>query len=152
MTGSTHFPRLRARDLTGREQWTPDAFEGNANLVFVAFRRQQQSIIDSWVPWLDVHATSSSLRFYEVPVLARWWAPIRPVIDGGMAAAIRDLEARRRTLTVYGDVATVTRPLAITDQATVSIFLVAGDGEILERATGSFDQATATRLEERAQQ
>jgi hypothetical protein len=30
------------------------------------------------------------LAFYEVPVLARRWTPMRSVIDGGMAAAVRD--------------------------------------------------------------
>ncbi len=128
----------------------PDAFEGVNNLVFVAFRRQQQDVIDSWVPWLERHAASDDLSFYEVPVLARWWAPARPVIDGGMASGVRDQEARQRTLTVYGNVNRLTGPLDIRDRATVSIFLVRRGGEVIDRAAGPFDEVTAVRLLERS--
>ncbi len=150
ITGPKRFPRLRVRDLTGRVLTTPDSFEGRNNLVFVAFRRQQQEIIDSWIPWLESNATLHDLLFYEIPVLARRWVLLRPMIDGGMAAAIRDLQARRRTLTVYGNVNEMTRSLGITDRSTVSIFLVDRGGEILGRAAGPFDQMTAAHLLERA--
>jgi hypothetical protein len=147
-----HFPRLRARDLTGYSRWVPDAFEGRRNLVFVAFRRDQQAAIDSWAPWLASAAVSAQLGFYELPVLARRWAPMRPLIDGGMAAAVRADQARRRTMTVYGDVGGITGALGITDRTTVTIFLVDRRGQILDRATGPFEQATATRLAERSSQ
>ena len=45
------FPRLQGRDLTGRTRWLPEAFGERLSLVFVAFRRDQQPMIDSWVPW-----------------------------------------------------------------------------------------------------
>jgi hypothetical protein len=139
------FPRLEAHDLTGAKRWLPDAFEGERNLVFVAFRREQQAVIDSWTTWLEI-AARVDIMSYEVPVLARRWAPLRPMIDGGMAAAIRDLGARRRTLTVYGDVRRVTDPLGITDRSSVWIFLVARGGAILEVVTGGYDEASAERL------
>lgn len=140
------FPRLDARDLSGTKRRLPDAFEATANLVFVAFRREQQELIDSWATWVATEAAEAGIVSYEVPVLARHWAPLRPMIDGGMAAAIRDLETRRRTFTVYGDVGRVTGPLGITDRSTVWTFLLAADGEILDVAQGGFDEATARRL------
>ena len=141
-----HFPRLRGRDLTGRTRWLPEAFEEQLSLVFVAFRREQQSAIDSWGPWLRRPVVADRLAFFEVPVLARRWAPMRPVIDGGMAAAVRDEKARRRTLTVYGDVGRIAEALGIPDRSTVSIFLVDRNGHILDRATGPFDEAIAARF------
>ncbi|HEV7210377.1 MAG TPA: hypothetical protein VGN47_01535 [Blastococcus sp.] len=141
-----HFPRLRARDLTGRARWLPDAFQEQLGLVFVAFRREQQATIDSWGPWLRRLDVEERLAFYEVPVLGRRWAPMRPVIDGGMAAAVRDETARRRTLTVYGDVGSIAEALGIADRSTVSIFLVDRDGHIMDRATGPFDEAAAARF------
>lgn len=140
------FPRLRARDLTGRARWLPDAFEVAPGLVFVAFRREQQATIDSWGPWLRRPEVAGRLTFYEVPVLGRRWAPMRPLIDGGMAVAVRDEPARRRTLTVYGDVGSIAAALGITDRSTVSIFLVDREAHLLDRATGAFDEATAARL------
>lgn len=140
------FPRLRARDLTGRARELPDAFGQGLGLVFVAFRREQQATIDSWQPWLRCPDVTDRLTSYEVPVLGRRWAPMRPVIDGGMAVAVRDEAVRRRTLTVYGDVGSIAGALGITDRSTVSIFLVEHGGHILDRATGPFDEATAARF------
>lgn len=88
---------------------------------------------------------------YEVPVLARHWAPVRPMIDGAMATAIHDPATRSRTLTVYGDLGRVTKPLGITDRSSVWIFLVGQGGAILEVATGGYDQVVAERLRLAAQ-
>jgi hypothetical protein len=148
--GTPHFNRLAARDLTGRTCWIPDVFAGERNLIFVAFRRQQQSMIDSWNSWLMTSFAESGYCFYEVPVLAQWWAPVRSIIDGGMATAVLDQKARQMTLTIYGNVSRITRPLDIGDRSTVSIFLTDHKGNVLDRATGSFDEETAERLLESA--
>ena len=69
------FPRLDARDLEGRARLLPDDFEGPSNLVVVAFRREQQAMVDTWVVWFeDISATYPVLRCYEVPVLATVWS------------------------------------------------------------------------------
>ena len=145
-----HFPRLRARDLTGRTRWLPEAFGDRLSVVFVAFRREQQALIDSWAPWLRSPEVADRLAFCEVPVLGRRWAPMRPLIDGGMAAAVRNEEARRRTMTVYGNVDEIARALGIPDRSTVTIFLVAPGGHVVDRATGPFDDAIAARFAESA--
>lgn len=145
MEQRSSFPRLEARDLTGAKRWLPDAFEGTRNFVAIAFRREQQAVIDSWAPWLE-SASTAGVVSYEVPVLARRWAPLRSMIDGGMAAAIQDLSTRRRTLTIYGDIRRVTKPLGITDTSSVWIFLVASGGTILQVVTGGYGDAAARRL------
>jgi|GEM_PF-204499 len=132
------FPKLAARDLEERERTLPDDFEGAFNLVLIAFRRAQQSLVDSWVSWYGtIAAEHPTLRCYEVPVLATRWSPARPVIDGGMARAVQEQEARRRTLTVYTDVRRVTDGLAITDTETVTALLVDADGRVRWRTTGA---------------
>ena len=145
-----HFPRLQGRDLTGRTRWLPEAFGEQDSLVFVAFRRDQQAMIDSWASWLRIPEVANRLAWCEIPVLGRRWVPMRPVIDGGMAAAVREEKARRRTVTVYGNVGKIAEALGISDRATVSIFLVSRDGHIVDRATGPFDEAIAARFQERA--
>ena len=95
------FPRLAARDLDGREVALPASLAGERNVVLIAFRRNQQKLVDSWVPWLEQRAaTDAGLGFVELPVIGLQWEPARSAIDGGMAAAIRDEATRRRTLTV----------------------------------------------------
>jgi hypothetical protein len=46
---------------------------------------------------LEQRATDAGLGFVELPAIGLQWEPARPVIDGGMAAAIRDEAVRRRT-------------------------------------------------------
>ena len=149
MTGLTgfSFPQLAARDLDGREVALPARLPGEWNVVIVAFRRQQQELVDSWVPWLEERAAAMPwLRFAELPAIGLRWQPARPVIDGGMAAAIRDQQTRRRTLTVYTDVRRVTVPLGISDRDTIWLFLVDRAGQVRWRGSGGWDAVTAAGL------
>lgn len=142
------FPGLTARDLSGREVALPSGLPGERNVVLVAFRRDQQGLVDSWVPWLEQRvATDPGLGFVEVPAIGLQWEPARPAIDGGMAAAIRDEAVRRRTLTLYTDVRRVTVPLGIDDRGTIWLFLVDRAGRVAWRGSGGFDPATAAALD-----
>lgn len=141
------FPRLAARDLDGREVALPAGLPGEWTVVIMAFRREHQDSVDSWVPWLQQRAAAGPrLGFVELPVIGPPWWPARPVIDGGMSAAIRDKETRRRTLTVYTDIRRVTVPLGITDRSTIWLFLVDRAGQVRWRGSGGQDVATATAL------
>lgn len=148
METNIEFPRLAARNLEGASVELPGAFAGERNVVIVAFRRHHQDLVDSWVPWLEERARADpGLCFYELPTIGRIWAPVRNMIDGGMARAIRDPVVLRRTLTVYGDVGRLTAPLGITDQATVTVLAVDGLGVVRWSGTGGFDDVLAGELE-----
>jgi len=146
MTGLS-FPRLAARDLDGREVMLPAGLPGEWNVVVIAFRRQQQELVESWVPWLEERAAVMPwLRFVELPAIGLQWQPARPVIDGGMAAAVRDQQTRRRTLTVYTDVRRVTAPLGIGDRSTIWLVLVDRAGQVRWCGSGGWDAAAAASL------
>jgi len=141
------FPRLLARDLEGLDAWLPDAFAGERNVVIVAFRRSHQALVDSWVPWLEDRAVDDpGLRFYELPTIGRIWAPVRNVIDGGMAAAIREPVVLQRTLTIYGDVRRLTGPLGIDDRSTVTLLVTDAAGTVQWSGTGGFDEGRAREI------
>ncbi len=119
------FPLLAAHNLEGAAVQLPSGFTGEQNLVLVAFRRDQQDAVDSWITWYTgVAADHPGLRAYEVPVLATRWSPGRAVIDGGMSRAVATGEARRRTLTVYGDVRRVVDGLGIDRTSEITVLLV----------------------------
>jgi hypothetical protein len=133
------FPRLEARDLDARTRSLPAAFEGDSNVVILAFRRRQQELVDTWTRSLaDRFAADPGLRFYELPVIGAQWRPARRMIDGGMAAALPDTATRRRTLTVYTDTRRATDALAIADTSTITVLLVDGAGTIRWRTTGAY--------------
>ena len=147
VSAAVGFPHLAARDLEGRSLELPDAFLGASNLVIVAFRREQQAMVDSWVAWWEtVAAEHPSLGHYEIPVIATRWSPARRVIDGGMAQVVRAQEARRRTLTVYTDVRRVTDALAIDATDTVTVLLVDANGRLRWRTTGSVSEQSGSEL------
>lgn len=126
----------------------PEGFAGERNVVLVAFSRHHQSLVDSWVPWLEERAAADAgMRFYELPTIGRMWAPARNFIDGGMAAAIRVPAILQRTFTVYGDVDRVTKPLGIADRSTIALVLVNAAGDVRWRGTGGFTTAVAHDLE-----
>ena len=142
------FPQLLARNLEAREVELPAAFDGHLNVVAIAFRREHQSLVDSWVPWFDQQAAiHPGLRFYEVPTIGRVWAPIRNFIDGAMASAIREPVILQRTLTVYGDVSRVTTPLGIEDRSTIAVVLVDQSRRVLWLGRGEFSELLAHDLE-----
>ncbi len=141
------FPFIDARNLQGVDVQLPAAFEGQHNVVLIAFQRSHQSLVDSWVPWLEEQVVAHpTLRFYEVPTIGRIWSPARKFIDGGMASAIRVPEILQRTLTVYGDVSRLTRPLGIDDRSTIAVVLVDADGTVKWSGSGGFDPILAADL------
>jgi hypothetical protein len=143
------FPPITGETLTGRRLHLPGDFEARLNLVFVAFRRGQQSAVDTWLPVAaDVEASFPDVRYYELPVISRLYAPARPFIDGGMRRGIPDVRARERTVTVYTDKPTVRRALDIESESHVWAFLVDRDGRIHWRATGPADDDAIARLRE----
>ena len=86
MLGYESFEELAARNLEGTAVELPAGFTGEHNLVMVAFRREQQTAVDSWIAWYTSVADAyPGLRAYEVPVIATRWSPARSMIDGGMA-------------------------------------------------------------------
>lgn len=149
MSAGRAFPGLRARNLEGRDVDLPDAFVGERNIVVVAFQRNHQTLVDSWLPWFEQQAaTDLDLRFYELPTIGRIWAPARRFIDGGMAAAIRDPVVLQRTFTIYGDVNRVTGPLGIGDRSTITVLCVDRSGSVLWRGEGGFGASLAHDLEQ----
>lgn len=56
------FPTVQGGDLTGRQMVLPRDFEGEVNIVLVAFRREQQFLIVSGIPAIQPLETKY-LRF-----------------------------------------------------------------------------------------
>jgi len=141
------FPALAARNLDGEAVDLPAGFTGERNLVLVAFRRDQQAAVDSWIAWHEgLVAGHPGWRAYEVPVIATRWSPGRAMIDGGMAKAVATSEARRRTLTVYGDVRRVTDGLAIRDTSEITVLLVDDAARIAWQTTGAWTPESGDEL------
>lgn len=136
------FPTVRGRDLTFDTKWMPHDFDGERNLVVLAFRMRHQSLVNTWLPFANSWAAQDAgFRFYEVPVIQYMFPIYHDFIDQGMAKGIRDLETLRRTYTLYTNVNSFTKNLGLPTTEDIYTLLVDGDGRVLTATSGPFTQS-----------
>ena len=140
-------PRLSGRSLDGHHHQLPDDLRAQHTFIVAAFRREQQALVDEWLPWLvDLEQRRPDLAVYELPVLSSAYSPARWFIDGGMARGVGTDAARARTITVYTDVGKAVRELGLPGTDTIAVLLVDRSGRILAREHGRFDDEKTMRL------
>jgi hypothetical protein len=137
---TTHvFPEVSGRNLEGREFQLPRDFEGDVNLVLIAFQREHQTLIDSWMPAAAAWAESyPGLRYYELPTIGSGYRLFRGFIDGGMRGGIPDVEARERTITLYLDKAAFRSALGLASEKTVYALVVTAEGLVVRLLEGPY--------------
>ena len=144
------FPRVAGRNLEGRTFTLPVDFEGRRNLVVIAFKREQQADVDTWMPFLTkVAAADRELRVYEIPTLARGYRLMQSFIDGGMRRGIPDAAVRATTITLYIDKTPFKGALRIADEDRIYVILLDRAGQVHWRAEGTFDPERAEELVQR---
>jgi hypothetical protein len=147
-TDSVRFPVVTSDNLEGHTFTLPRDFGGERNVVFIAFLRQQQQEVDTWVPFVKpLIGRTAGTEYYEIPTIYRMVAPMRWFINRGMRGGIDDLAAREHTITLYLDKAPFKRALAITDETTIHVLVVDRAGTVLWRTTGAFSVDKGRELE-----
>jgi hypothetical protein len=141
------FPRVEGSNLEGRRFLLPADFEADLNVVIVAFRREQQADVDSWLPFLaEQKVRERGVRVYELPTLNRSYRMVRSFIDGGMARGIPQKATREATITLYIDKSPFKQALAISTEDRIVTMIVSRDGRVLWRADGRFTTASGAEL------
>jgi hypothetical protein len=133
------FPEARGSNLEGREFTLPADFDGDLNLVFIAFQRGQQALVDTWLPFAkDIAARHARLRYYELPTIYEANSVVRWFINNGMRRGISDVTAREATITLYLDKEAFRRALQIPHEDTIYILLVDAEDRVVWRADGTY--------------
>jgi hypothetical protein len=141
------FPRVEGSNLEGRRFLLPADFEAELNVVIVAFRREQQAEVDTWLPFLaEQKVRERGVRVYELPTLNRSYTIMRRFIDGGMARGIPEKATRDATITLYIDKSPFKKALAISTEDRIVTMIVARDGRVLWRVDGRFTKASGAEL------
>jgi hypothetical protein len=142
------FPSVTGSSLQRRKLNLPQAFEGERNLVFVAFQQWQQSQVDTWIPFArQLEASLPKLRYYELPTIRRLNALSRTFINEGMRAGIPDPVARERTITLYVDKNEFRKALQLPHEEEIHVLLLDRSGAVLWQAEGAFTPEKAESLE-----
>src|SRR5271157_1867700 len=148
-SAAARFPELSASNLEGHTLVLPRDFEGERNLLLVAFEREQQKNVDTWLKEMkQFEQLDSGLHYYELPTIEKMNALTRWFIDSGMRRGIPDKSARERTITLYIDKKPFEQSLQLPTEKTIYALLVDRSGNVLWRAEGDFDEAKAASLRE----
>ena len=133
------FPTVNGSNLQRKRVTLPQDFQGELNLVLIAFQQWQQSQVDTWIPFArQLEATRPALRYYELPTIQRLNALARTFVNEGMRAGIPDPVARERTITLYVDKGAFRAALDLPDEANIFVLLLDRQGRVLWRAEGAF--------------
>jgi hypothetical protein len=144
---TAQFPRLTASNLENREFHLPEDFQGEHNLLLIAFQREQQTQLDTWLREMPrLQQIDAGLQYYELPTIARLNALARWFIDSGMRRGIPNKSARARTITLYIDKKPFEDSLQLPTEKTVYALLVDRAGKVLWRADGPYDEAKGESL------
>lgn len=145
---SLRFPTVTSENLEGKTFTLPHDFGGERNVVFIAFLREQQEDVDTWVPFVKpLVARTPRTEFYEIPTIYRMVAPMRWMLNRGMRAGIDDRSARDRTITLYLDKTPFKQALGITSEKSIQVLVVDREGNVLWRTMGPFSADKGRELE-----
>lgn len=144
------FPKMTARNLDGRAYEIPRELDGNLNLVVLAFLREHQEPVETWLPHLgELRRRHPGLEVWEVPALSRRYRIWRSAIDSGMRAGIADPAVRSHTLTSYIDLHALQRALGLADLEEIRLYLLDRRGMVLWEAAGGYDATVSASLDSR---
>jgi hypothetical protein len=143
-----NFPKLIAANLEKQVLSLPEDFAGDRNLLLIAFQREQQKNIDTWLHQMNRFQWAPGFRYFELPTIDKLNPIARWFINNGMRRGIPDANARARTITLYLDKPSFRKALDLPDEKQIYALLVDRSGCVLWRAEGDFDEAKAAGLEE----
>ena len=139
------FPEVKDDSLANTPVTLPDAARGSVALITVAFLRESQSQLDSWLePFVARYGKKQGFTFYEVPMLARGYKFMRFMIDGGMRAGIPQ-EKHKNVVTMYGDIEKYIQALNL-DARSGYAFLLDKEGIIRWQGQGFSNPETLKNL------
>lgn len=136
-----HFPTVSGNNLDRQALVFPRDFEGELNLLFVAFWQRQQLDVNTWLPFAEgVEAEYPAVVYYELPTIQEMPMLRRTFINEGMRAGIPSPKARERTVTLYLDKRAFVEAAGIETQDEIAVLLVNREGEIVWRTMGRFEE------------
>lgn len=131
------FPAVKGENLNKKEYQLPADFEGDLNIVFLAYYRQQQDDVNTWLDMADaIRKEQPKVKYYELPVLASFAPEMRNFIDNGMRSGIPDPAVRAITITLYLDQKAFMKSLHLEKMDQIHTIIVDRKGKIYWTGVG----------------
>ena len=142
-----NLPTVKGSNLQRKKMTFPDDFAGEVNLVFIAFLRRHQDLIDEWAPFVSQLVQEfPALSYYEFPTLPSRGPIYRTFLNEGMRAGIPSDDTRERTITLYLDKKAFKKALEIESEQEMWLYLFDRAGQVLWRAAGRFSAEKGAAL------
>ena len=151
--GNSNIRHSRARVLGGCSSHNtmisflplPKDFAAPLNLLILSFQRDQQSVVDGWLPQLTVSA-APSVQTWMLPVSApenglyRWW------LNASLRSSLPESQPRRYTVPLYINKGQFLRSLQVSSEREVVLLLTDKSGHVVWRAAGPVSDAKLAAL------
>ena len=135
-------PTVTATALDRQKVTLPGDFASPFNLLILYFQRNQQGVVDGWVP----AAAAPQLQTWLLPIsqrengLYQWW--LNASFRSGLAAT----EPRHYTVPLYVDKPKFLRSLQIASEQEVSVLVTDQAGHVLWRSGGPVSESKKASL------
>ncbi len=139
-------PALQAQDLNEKNYTLPQDLPAPYTVVLVAFKREQQALVDTWIEGLNLKAPTTPYHWIELPVLEDYGAWFKWFVDNGMRRGIKGEFNREKVITVYTDKAAFRQATGIPNEDTIHVLVITPTGQIVARTEGSFSPQKAESL------
>jgi hypothetical protein len=144
---SPRFPSTAGESLNKRRIEIPAGLDAPYNLLMVAFLREQQSDVDTWLPTArEIAADHANVEYYELPTVFNGGPLFKMFLDGGMRRGIPAFAARERTVTLYLDTDEFRDLAGIDGEDRIWVGLVEREGRVYWSARGPADEARLAEL------
>lgn len=138
-------PEIKTETLAERELTLPQDLPGEKSLVLMAFEREQQKNVDTWINGMKL--ADSTIPWIETPVINGQNRFFRAFVNGGMRRGITDQKSRERTITLYTDRLVLLKAMGL-PEVTTTIYAVVVDrsGNVLAKVEGDYSAEKAALM------
>ena len=126
-------PSVTAYGLDRAKVTLPGDFAAPLNLLILHFQRDQQSVVDGWLPVIGSGQRGADLgvaNFFARESLYRWW------FNSSLRGSLPSSQPRHYTVPLYVDKAKFLHSLQVSSEQEVVLLLTDKAGHVLWRTTG----------------
>ena len=138
-------PTTQTSTLGERKLTLPSDLPGEKTLALIAFEREQQTQVNTWIKGLSL--ATSTQPWVELPVVGERGRMMRAFIDAGMRRGIVDEAMRNRVITLYTDRDEFVKAMGFkSGTSTIYAAIINRTGQVLAVVEGDYTAEKAALL------
>jgi hypothetical protein len=137
-------PEINAEDLNGKPYSLPQGLPAQKTLLLIAYKREQQEDINTWISGLNLKTASTP--WLELPVLEDYGSWFKWFVDNGMRKGIKSEFDRAKVVTVYTSKESFNNSMGINTEESIHAAVVDRNGNVITLESGRFTEQKAEKL------